>query len=176
MSIQGLKYVPNFLSEIEQQDALRAVDSQLWRTDLKRRTQHYGYVYDYKKRRIDTSMYLGPLPEFVMKIALKLGLDEVPDQLIVNEYIPGQGIAAHIDCVPCFNGIISTISLGHAYEMDFVNLKTKKKHSLILEVGSLAVISEEARYDWTHQIQARNHDNGIPRGRRVSLTFRKVII
>ena len=46
----------------------------------------------------------------------------MPDQLIVNEYQPGQGISAHIDCEPCFKNTIVTVSLGSVYEMDFISL------------------------------------------------------
>jgi alkylated DNA repair dioxygenase AlkB len=38
--------------------------------------------------------------------------DEVTNQTIVNEYRPGQGIAAHVDCVPCFGATILSLSLG----------------------------------------------------------------
>ena len=42
--------------------------------------------------------------------------------------------------------------------------------------GSALVISGEARYDWLHQFRARKSDHGIPRRRRVSLTFRNVLL
>ena len=29
----------------------------------------------------------------------------------VNEYLPGQGIAQHVDCVPCFGGTVASLSL-----------------------------------------------------------------
>jgi hypothetical protein len=35
---------------------------------------------------------------------------------------------------------------------------------------------DEARYAWAHRIQARKSDCGVPRRRRVSLTFRNVIL
>ena len=60
--IQGMTYAPDFLSPSEQEAVLREIDQQPWRNDLKRRVQHYGYRYDYKARRVDPSMYLGPLP------------------------------------------------------------------------------------------------------------------
>ena len=45
---------------------------------------------------------------------------------------------------------------------------------------SLLVLSSEARYEWDHGIPTRKYDNynnsKIFRGRRVSLTFRKVIL
>src|SRR5437899_308963 len=126
--IQGMTYAPDFLSPSEQEAVLREIDQQPWRNDLKRRVQHYGYRYDYKARRVDPSMYLGPLPALAMPVVNKLVerslFSHVPDQLIVNEYLPGQGITAHVDCEPCFAGAIAMVSLGWEYEMDFIHSKT----------------------------------------------------
>ncbi len=179
-AIEGLTYVSNFLTRSEQEDVLREVDRQPWRNDLKRRVQHYGYRYDYKARRVDPSMFLGPLPLFAVPAADRLVerslFSRSPDQLIVNEYLPGQGITAHVDCEPCFAGAIAMVSLGWAYEMDFVHSQSREVRSILLAVGSALVISGEARYQWLHQIKARRSDRGIPRQRRVSLTFRNVVL
>jgi alkylated DNA repair dioxygenase AlkB len=180
--VPGLTYCPQFLPSEEQGQVLAAVDGRPWRNDLKRRVQHYGYRYDYKARSVDPSMYVGPLPPFAVDVARRLldqGLvEEMPDQLIVNEYRPGQGITAHIDCEPCFKNTIVTVSLGWAYEMDFISLATGEalKPPPLLEPGSVLVLQDEARFQWTHGIKARKRDRGVPRKRRVSLTFRNVIL
>lgn len=178
--IEGMTYVSDFLSLPEQDAVLREVDLQPWRSDLKRRVQHYGYRYDYKARRVDRSMYLGALPSFAMPVASKLIerslFPQLPDQLIVNEYLPGQGITAHVDCEPCFADTIAMVSLGWAYEMEFIHSQTRDVRAILLAPGSVLVISGEARYRWLHQIKARRRDHGIPRGRRVSLTFRNVLL
>src|SRR5687767_1471532 len=102
----GLDYIPGLLSQAEQADVLAQVDACTWSTELKRRVQHYGYRYDYRGRRVDHSMYLGPLPRFADAVTDRLlwaGLiGQRPDQLIVNEYTSGQGIAPHVDCRSCF--------------------------------------------------------------------------
>lgn len=104
----------------------------------------------------------------------------VPDQVIVNEYEPGQGISAHIDCVPCFDGTIASLSLGSSCVMEFLNARTRGKREILLDERSLIVLSGEARYDWTHAIPGRKSDmiNGqkMYRLRRASLTFRNVIL
>lgn len=178
--IPGLHYAPDVLTEDEQRGLLQQVDSQPWLTDLKRRVQHYGYKYDYRARRIDHEMFVGTLPSFARDVAQRLMelnlLAEMPDQMIVNEYLPGQGISAHIDCEPCFTSTIATVSLGSQCEMEFVSRKTGEKKQLLLWPGSALVMTGEARYDWTHAIPFRKSDRGIPRQRRVSLTFRRVII
>ena len=46
--------------------------------------------------------------------------ERMPDQVIVNEYEPGQGIAAHVDCVPSgFSGTIASLSLLSSCTMHF---------------------------------------------------------
>lgn len=177
VSIPGARYVRSFLPEWS--GLLAAIDHEPWLPDLARRVQHYGYRYDYKARKVTRDMYLGELPPMLRPITLRLvqeGLFRaLPDQAIINEYKPGQGIAAHVDCVPCFGDTIATLSLGSECEMEFANTRTGEVRRTILEVGSLLVLADEARYDWTHSIRARLSDDGRVRGRRVSVTFRSVI-
>jgi alkylated DNA repair dioxygenase AlkB len=182
--ISGLNYVPDFINENEHQELLQAIYKEPWLTDLKRRVQHYGWKYDYKARSIDYSMFLGELPSWAKPIANRLYksgyLTNMPDQLIINEYQPGQGIANHVDCEPCFGSTIITISLGSKCVMDFINIRTKEKIEVLLEPRSLAVLSENARYNWTHGIAARKTDNfrnvKTDRQLRISMTFRNVIL
>ena len=61
--MDGLQYIPGFIDEPYEAELLAAIDAQPWLGDLKRRVQHYGYRYDYKNRRVDPSMVLGPLPD-----------------------------------------------------------------------------------------------------------------
>ena len=168
------------LDEQQQSHILKEISILPWLTDLKRRVQHYGYKYDYKSRRIDPSMFVGPLPQFALTVARQLmdaGLIvEMPDQMIVNEYEPGQGIAPHIDCEPCFKDSIATISLGDVYTMDMIEISTGRIMHIPLELGSCLVFSGAARNDWKHGIKARKTENGRQRGRRVSLTYRNVIL
>jgi alkylated DNA repair dioxygenase AlkB len=156
------------------------VDSREWLSDLKRRVQHYGYKYDYKARRVDPTMFVGSLPEFALEVADKLvefGLvSTLPDQLIVNEYQPGQGIYRHVDCEPCFRDEIATVSLGSQYKMDMAEIQGNRSVAISLPVGSCLVFTGKSRYEWTHGIKPRRTDDGHRRGRRVSLTFRRVIL
>lgn len=182
--IPGLSYLPNYISAQEQDFLIRQIDQQPWLPDLKRRVQHYGYKYDYKARTIDQQLFLGPLPEWLQVFARRLTDDTIfhrqPEQIIVNEYLPGQGISPHIDCTPCFRDIIVSLSLGSDCRMEFSHVATKQKKSIHLAPGSLVVLSDDARYHWEHAIPARKSDmiNGIKtaRTRRISLTFRNVIL
>jgi alkylated DNA repair dioxygenase AlkB len=69
-----------------------------------------------------------------------------PDQVIVNEYLPGQGIVGHIDCVPCFGDSILAISLGSPCVIMFSNPHTGLQVPLLLEPGSLYIMQGDARY------------------------------
>ncbi len=180
LGIQGLAYLPRFLSTEEHVRVLAEIDRVPWLSDLRRRVQHYGYKYDYRARRINHSMRVGALPPFAVEVAQQLmsrGLiTEFPDQAIVNEYQPGQGIGAHVDCETCFKNTVVTVSLGSTCEMDFVSLESGEVRSTLLEPGSALVLRDAGRYRWMHRIIARTSDHGVPRGRRVSLTFRNVIL
>lgn len=185
MEISGLKYITDFITSQEENDLLLAINKEKWLTDLRRRVQHYGYKYDYKKRSLDYSMFIGEIPQWAQVIAEKIVgmqlMNKVPDQIIVNEYLPGQGIADHIDCEPCFEDTIVSLSLGSQCIMDIRNKNDKKnKKEILLEPRSLIVLSGDARYNWTHGIPSREKDKwdgiSIARTKRVSLTFRKVIL
>jgi len=184
IDISGLTYVPDFITSAEHDFLLSQIDQKPWLTDLKRRVQHYGYKYAYKARALNNNAYLGLLPDWLSSVCKKLHDDRIflsiPDQVILNEYLPGRGISAHIDCVPCFADTIASLSLGSHCIMEFSNPKTGEKKSIALEERSLIVLSGPARYEWQHAIPARKSDiiNGIKteRGRRVSLTFRNIIL
>jgi alkylated DNA repair dioxygenase AlkB len=176
----GLTYLENYISENEADRLVQEIDAAPWRTDLKRRIQHYGYRYDYKARQARREDYLGPLPELFQQLAERLTSEDyfqlVPDQVIVNEYQPGQGISAHIDCQPCFGETIASVSLLSACVMRFASQTLSQQMELHLQSASLLVLSGDARYLWTHAIPARKTDvfEGQKhfRYRRLSLTFR----
>jgi len=181
--IYGLTYIPNYLSAQEHEELVQTIQRQPWRSDIRRRVQHYGWRYDYKVRSIDYDMYMGNLPDWVGWLAKQLYEDKhigaVPDQMIVNEYLPGQGIAPHIDCEPCFGNAVISISLLSPIVMDFCHVATRRKAEVLLEPRSLVVIADESRYEWTHGIAARKTDffrqEKFDRKLRISLTFRKVM-
>lgn len=181
--VPGLIVVARYLPDSEQSALTATIDALPWITDLKRRVQHYGYRYDYKSRSIDRAMYLGPLPGWAAALADRLHAEGhapiCPDQLIVNEYQPGQGIAPHVDCTPCFGDTIISISLGSACVMEFRPLSGGQPIPFLLQPGSMLVMQGEARMAWKHGIPARKSDvvggETIARGRRLSLTFRQVL-
>jgi alkylated DNA repair dioxygenase AlkB len=97
--------------------------------------------------------------------------------MLVNEYLPGQGIALHRDYDP-FDATVASISLISPCVMDFRRVADGERVAWLLAPRSLLVLSDEARYQWEHGIARRKNDrwNGrtFPRSRRLSITFRRL--
>lgn len=189
LGIPGLAYLPEFLDESEESRIVEEIDRSEWNTDLTRRVQHYGWTYDYRQREVADSMRLGDLPTWAATIAGRLVgaglLAEMPDQVIVNEYLGNQGISRHRDH-PRFADGIATVSLLESWEMVFRRRdEPQDRRAFVLERRSVAVMTGEARYEWTHEIPQRKSEpvtgpggerrGWRPRGRRLSLTFRQVL-
>lgn len=181
-AVPGLARLEGWIDDEAERSLLASVDASPWQDDLARRVQHHGYRYDYKARRADASMRIGDLPPWAAALAERIvreGLCErTPDQVIVNEYQPGQGIAMHVDCVPCFGPVVLSLTLGSGCVLDLARRGTEPAAELWLPPRSLLVLAGEARLAWAHGIKKRKSDlvGGVrvPRGRRVSLTFRTV--
>lgn len=181
-NILGLSLLTEWISADSSENLLALIDNEPWRDDLRRRVQHYGFRYDYRARAVTREMDLGPLPEWLMGLAEQVGVAAAfqrrPDQIIINEYLPGQGISPHVDCRPCFGPTIASLSIGGSADMVFQKQDQPKKRTVRLDPRSLLIMTGPARQDWRHSIPARKSDliDGVrvPRPRRVSLTFRTV--
>lgn len=185
--ISGLAYTSDFLSPAEQERTLHMVDGSAWMSGLERKVQHYGWRYDYRSRVVTADMRIGALPAWLEDLAERLyretdSFDRVPDQAIVNEYLPGQGIAMHVDR-QCFGDTVATVSLGDCWQMDLRPLGADRDRTLCMGLapGSALILSGEARYRWLHGIAKRKRDrlqrgSWRPRKRRVSVTFRTVLL
>lgn len=174
MNVSGLRVDSDFLSETEEAELLSQIDQGEWNTSISRRTQHYGYEYNYTNPNVLNEA--DPIPDWVTFVLDRLiereYLKMKPNQLIINEYIPGQGIGPHTDHVKHFADGIVSITLGSAVFMDFT--LGNAKESVCLERRSILCMTGEARYRWKHSIAARKVDPSPvgKRGRRVSMTFR----
>lgn len=173
MSVPGVLYYPEFLPEALEKEIITELDSLPWSNQLKRRTQHYGYIYDYRSRSLPKATT--PLSPSLLKVAKLLPFE--PTQCIVNEYLRNQGISAHTDS-RVFGPIIASVSLLAPCEMIFTS--GSRVFTLTLMPRSLLILSGEAREDWKHEIKG-NVKVSLPDGtiyhkpedyRRVSLTFR----
>lgn len=146
-------------------------------TDWQRRRQVYGVAYSGPQAGED----LRSLPEWLLSLAARIRADgwleaEVVNA-VVNEYLPGQGIAAHRDHL-AFGPTVAAVSLGGATILELEDPTAHAPRRVLLDVQprSLCVLGGEARSHWLHGIAARQSDkiDGLkrPRERRVSVTLR----
>ena len=176
-SPKGLKYYPNVLTEESEKILVEWIDHQKWNESLSRRTQHYGYEYNYRSRTAakPTRAIEGPLYD----LATSLQESEImtPTQCIINEYTQNQNISAHIDAL-IFGPVVVSVSLLAPTLMLFTN--GTEKFEIVLEPRSMVILTEDARYKWKHEIVKRQNFK-LPDGtiytkpsnyRRISLTYR----
>jgi len=175
--IPRLTLIPQFVSALEEKNLLGWIDKQPWSTTLSRRVQQYGFAYDYTNlNAVPASTTAIPAELTPLMDKLTAHMSRKPDQVIINEYMPGQGIAHHIDHVTHFGPVVCSVSLGSACVMEFKHKRTAEIKEIVLEPKSALVLTGEARYDWMHSIPKRRTDRvgtrKIQRTRRVSITFR----
>lgn len=178
-NVPGASYEPEFITAGEERVLTWWADQGEWSDFWSRRTQFYGLKYDRAAKKIDPDTPPRPLPEWsgiVRRRLVERGvMPRDPNQLGINEYTPGQGIAGHVDY---FGGMVVSLTLGSGCVMDLTQPETKQKVSLWLAPRSILVLNGDARNNWEHGIARRQKDivNGHPiwRERRLSITFRDV--
>ena len=177
--IPGLQYVSGYLDGAEQDALLATVGALGWQDAGGRRIQFYGHWYQHAKGGV---YRVGDLPDWAASLANRLTHDGlmpyVADQLIVTEYERGEGIPPHIDA-PIFADVIVGVALGSTCVMEFLR-QGHATEQVLLEPGSAVAFSGDARHEWQHAIPARTADDWrgqrLRRSRRVSLTFRKMLL
>ncbi|XP_077154522.1 tRNA (carboxymethyluridine(34)-5-O)-methyltransferase ALKBH8 isoform X4 [Ranitomeya variabilis] len=101
---------------------------------------------------------LPALCKILMGRCLHQGLiKNMPDQLTINQYEPGQGIPPHIDTHSAFEDEITSLSLGSEIVMDFRHPDGTSVPVMVPQ-RSLLVMSGESRSLWTHGITPRKFD------------------
>jgi len=94
-------------------------------------------------------------------------------QVIINTYLPGEGITPHIDLLDRYDDGIIGVSLGSGCVMQFEHVGKdlaqsrsgyhpngdpetngdKEDYGVYLPPGSVYVMTKESRYEWTHGIE-----------------------
>ena len=178
--VPGLFLYPDFIDDVQEQELLTEIDSQIWTIDYARRLQYYGY-----RNELEAPYNLVNFPIVIPPKMLRLAeeikdkaiLQQVPDQVIINEYVPGEGIKPHKDR-NYFENQICGVNLGSSCVMRFVKGKNLEVLDVEIPRRSLYVMQDDARKKWSHGIPPRKKDNingDIKhRERRVSITYRKV--
>ncbi|KAF1331698.1 Alkylated dna repair protein alkb 8, partial [Globisporangium splendens] len=181
--IPGLIILPEFISKEDEASLLEMLERDggaHWKNTVKaRQVQHFGYEFSYETRRCDADQPLEPMPPAMDKLTKQIptSIMDTPDQITVNEYKPGQGIAAHIDTHSAFTNAIASLSLENEIVMEFRH-PDGRMESVLCQPRSLLVMTGPSRYEWTHAIPPRMFDvidgEKVDRKRRVSITFRKI--
>ena len=182
----GLHYFPDALTEKEHNSLVKWLERQeltpITASENSRRVAQFGSRYDYSSKGTvgdaepiptELELLLDRLNDF-LEFKRRKNCDVAPwfDQCLVNRYLPGQGISAHIDSPKSFKSVVCCFTLGSGATMKFTH-PTKGDYSLYTEPRSLYVMTKESRYEWKHQMTARKSDPGHgERGVRWSVTFR----
>ncbi|RHY81197.1 hypothetical protein DYB35_002922, partial [Aphanomyces astaci] len=110
--VPGLLVYNDFITPEQETLLLAELDKAEWKNDVRaRQVQHFGYVFNYKTQKCDASTPLEDMPPFCRSLidTMPPTFDGIPDQITANEYLPGQGISAHIDTHSAFTGSIGTL-------------------------------------------------------------------
>lgn len=180
---EGLSLSLNVITPEKEVEIITWLDQQPWSTELARRTQHYGYGYNYKSKDLVLGVALhGPILEIANHFE-KSGVMK-PEQCIVNEYTRNQGIAPHIDNTS-FGPVVIGLSIGAENVMIFTRERPGQpveRFDCFLPRRSVVMLSGPARYEWKHSIEKKVtyiDGNGVkinkPQDyRRISLTYREL--
>jgi alkylated DNA repair dioxygenase AlkB len=174
-NLPGLFYQANFISEAEEADLIRTVETLpferfKFRQYLgNRRVCAFGFQYDFTRRAVEPAP---PLPQFLEDLrgraAAFAGLDrEEVVQEQVLEYAPGAPIGWHRD-KPEWETVIG-VSLGAPAVLRFRKRDGDKwiRATQRVEPRSIYVMSGEARHEWEHSIAPQT-------ALRYSLMFRSL--
>ena len=179
----GLSLQYNVITPEKEKEIITWLDSRQWSNEISRRTQHFGFEYNYRSKDIIPGTPLqGPILE-IANLLENAGLMK-PVQCIVNEYYRNQGVAPHIDNL-LFGPVISGLSIGDDGVMSFSRVNSMmqiERFECFLPRRSVVMLSGPARYDWKHSIQSKLtyiDSNGMTISksqdyRRISLTYREL--
>ncbi len=180
--IKGFTLIENFITPEYESELIKKLNNQKWVIDYQRRLQYYNYRNELVK---PYSLIPIPalIPEFLNILIDKMINDRIitdrPDQIIINEYKPGEGLKPHTDRKLYFKELIIGLSLNSGATMVFSKQSTHEVKKIYIPPRSLYIMKDEARYKYKHGIIGRKNDEvqgiKIPRDTRISITFRYVI-
>ena len=208
--IDGWSYLPNFLSSEQQTKLIDLIDSKPWSSVIHRRQQFWGPVYYHTTHdlveiqpedgegNISSCMPITEM-QWLIDLLVEFGVfpssdgeDDMPWQILVNEYVENDGIATHFDDSEAFGAVIAGISLCAPLLMSLRKPKELSNDCIdyldqvkaYVDAGSLYIMRDEARYKWRHGVtrhrivlnpltrEKRRRAKGY---RRVSLTIRHLL-
>lgn len=165
--IPGLTYIDEFITSELETSLLSGCHRhpKAWKTLNNRTLQNWGGL-PHIKGMLPTGM-----PDFLHPLLSRLTAEEIfpsktrPNHVLVNRYMPGQGIDAHVDG-PAYQPTAAIISLSAPIVMEFYERRTTTPENplaeplgaLLLRRRSLLVLSEDAYHNVYHAIAERTSD------------------
>ncbi|OZC09865.1 hypothetical protein X798_02971 [Onchocerca flexuosa] len=166
-----IRYIPGYITEEEEKfflSKIYSVPKPKWQQLLNRRLQNWGGIVG-KEFLIPDSVippWLNSVIDKLMALGDTFPPDRRPNHVLINEYLPGQGIMAHTDGL-AFYPVVTTISLGSDVVVDYYKPIDPKRNnikeerylgSIFLEQRSLVVVSDDAYANCLHEIADRPFD------------------
>jgi alkylated DNA repair dioxygenase AlkB len=177
IEIPGFCFRIDYITPEEERTLLEHVSSGPWESDFRRRIQQYGFGYSAAGGT--TPVWIRDFPDWLLPLAHRVQedapLERLPENCVINEYLPPLGIGPHRD-YNAFGPTVACVSLGSDIVIDFTHPKEGWRVPVHVPARSFWVITGDARSVWTHGIAARLNDvidgERRKRQRRVSITFR----
>ncbi|KAJ3236965.1 Alpha-ketoglutarate-dependent dioxygenase alkB 6 [Chytriomyces hyalinus] len=178
-------YIPNFITSAEETRLLNKVyqaPQSKWVNLSNRRLQNWGAT---TPKEGSTTAIAHPLPDWLNTTAVSISnaviecaadannnttkdisrvfSETTPNNCLINEYLPGQGIMPHTDG-PAFKSAVATVTLGSHCVLDFYH-KDKgagrdvdPDFSLLLQPRSLVIIHDDLYNNYLHGIKEVTQD------------------
>jgi alkylated DNA repair dioxygenase AlkB len=176
MTVEGLRYVEDFLDEAEERALLAVVDAmalgevRMHGVVARRRVAHFGVGYAYAARALEEAP---PPPAEIDALRTRAAALVAVEpaalvEILVSRYPPGAGIGWHRDA-PQF-GLVVGVSLGGPARLRMRRTLAGGevvKHEIQLAPRSAYALLGQARWTWQHMIPPVH-------AARTSITFRSL--
>lgn len=127
------------------------------------RVKRYGYDYTERTRM------LKPIPDWLI-LAAQPHRKVKANSITINEYLPGHGIALHVDSLK-FGPVIEILTLGGSAVMLWRPTHTSIPSEQTIPPRSLMILSGEVRSKWEHGIKGESVTET-----RYSIVFRERLL
>lgn len=178
LNITGILLIPDFVTELEEQDVTKNIDSVSWiPSQSGRMKQDFGPKVNFKKKKVKIGNFCGfpPFVSFLVERFQKISVlsNFIPVELCNLEYVPerGSSIDSHLDDSWLWGERLVTVNLlsDTVLTLSPVENSTKCSIHIPLYRRSLIVLYGTARYNWYHAIHRKFVDS-----RRLAMTFREL--